>query len=68
MFDAAVHHRADSERYWKSKDYCNNFIFSRELGAECGAGEDPVCSRLLSNPTDTSMEIPVVTSGSISMG
>jgi len=30
MFDAAVHQRADSERYWKSKDYCNNFIFSRD--------------------------------------
>ena len=29
MFDVAVHQRADSERYWKSKDYCNNFIFSR---------------------------------------
>ena len=27
MFDAAIHQRADSEWYWKSKDYCNNFIF-----------------------------------------
>jgi Methyltransferase FkbM domain len=28
-FDVAVHQRADSERYWKSEDYCNNFIFKR---------------------------------------
>jgi FkbM family methyltransferase len=27
MFDAAIHQRADSDWYWKSKDYCNNFIF-----------------------------------------
>jgi FkbM family methyltransferase len=29
MFDVAVHQRADSEWYWKSEDYCNNFIFSK---------------------------------------
>ena len=27
MFNAAIHQRADGEWYWKSKDYCNNFIF-----------------------------------------
>ena len=28
-FDVAVHQRAEGERYWKSEDYCNNFIFQR---------------------------------------
>ena len=28
-FDAAVHQRADSDWFWKSKDYCNNFIFAK---------------------------------------
>lgn len=26
-FDAAVHQRQDGEWFWKSRDYCNNFIF-----------------------------------------
>lgn len=32
-FDAAVHQRRDGEWFWKSKDYCNNFIFrqTREM-------------------------------------
>jgi len=29
MFDAAVHQRQDSERFWKAKGYCNNFVFSK---------------------------------------
>lgn len=29
MFDAAVHQRQDGERFWKAKDYCNNFVFSK---------------------------------------
>ncbi|WP_407176461.1 FkbM family methyltransferase [Bradyrhizobium sp. STM 3562] len=28
-FDAAIHQRADSEWFWKEKDYYNNFIFSK---------------------------------------
>lgn len=28
-FAAAVHQRQDGEWFWKSKDYCNNFIFRR---------------------------------------
>jgi len=28
-FDAAVHQRQDGEWFWKSKDYCNNFIFRK---------------------------------------
>jgi hypothetical protein len=28
-FDAAVHQRQDGERFWKSKDYCNNFVFRK---------------------------------------
>jgi FkbM family methyltransferase len=28
-FDARVHQRAEGEWFWKSRDYCNNFIFSR---------------------------------------
>jgi FkbM family methyltransferase len=28
-FDAAVHQRADGEWYWKSENYCNNFIFTK---------------------------------------
>jgi hypothetical protein len=31
-FDAAVHQRQDGEWFWKSKDYCNNFIFRKPLG------------------------------------
>jgi FkbM family methyltransferase len=27
-FDASIHQRADSEWFWKSADYCPNFIFS----------------------------------------
>jgi FkbM family methyltransferase len=29
QFDAAIHQRQDGEWFWKSKDYCNNFIFRR---------------------------------------
>jgi FkbM family methyltransferase len=32
-FDAAVHQRQDGEWFWKSKDYCNNFIFAKPPGA-----------------------------------
>jgi FkbM family methyltransferase len=28
-FDAAVHQRQDGEWFWKSKDYCNNFVFRK---------------------------------------
>jgi FkbM family methyltransferase len=28
-FDAAVHQRADGEWFWKSRDYCNNFVFRK---------------------------------------
>jgi FkbM family methyltransferase len=28
-FDTAVHQRQDGERFWKSKDYCNNFVFRK---------------------------------------
>jgi FkbM family methyltransferase len=31
-FAAAVHQRQDGERFWKSKDYCNNFIFRKAHG------------------------------------
>ena len=31
-FDAAVHQRQDGEWFWKSKDYCNNFIFRKPPG------------------------------------
>ena len=31
-FDAAVHQRQDGEWFWKSKDYCNNFIFRKPRG------------------------------------
>jgi FkbM family methyltransferase len=31
-FDAAVHQRQDTEWFWKSKDYCNNFIFRKTRG------------------------------------
>ena len=29
QFDAAVHQRQDGEWFWKSKDYCNNFVFRK---------------------------------------
>jgi FkbM family methyltransferase len=29
-FDASIHQRADREWFWKSADYCHNFIFSKE--------------------------------------
>ena len=29
QFDAALHQRPDGEWFWKSKDYCNNFIFRK---------------------------------------
>lgn len=28
-FDAAVHQRQSGEYFWKSKDYCNNFVFRK---------------------------------------
>jgi hypothetical protein len=28
-FDAAVHQRQDGEWFWKSRDYCNNFVFRK---------------------------------------
>jgi len=28
-FDAALHQRQHGEWFWKSKDYCNNFIFRK---------------------------------------
>ena len=28
-FNAAVHQRQDGEWFWKSKDYCNNFVFRK---------------------------------------
>jgi len=27
-FDPELHQRTDGEWFWKSKDYCNNFVFS----------------------------------------
>jgi FkbM family methyltransferase len=32
-FDAAVHQRQSGEWFWKSKDYCNNFIFRKPPAA-----------------------------------
>jgi FkbM family methyltransferase len=29
-FDVSVHQRADREWFWKSADYCHNFIFSKD--------------------------------------
>ena len=29
QFDAAVHQRQNGAWFWKSKDYCNNFIFRK---------------------------------------
>ena len=29
QFDAAVHQRQHGEWFWKSKDYCNNFVFRK---------------------------------------
>jgi FkbM family methyltransferase len=29
MFDAAVHQKQDGDRFWKAKDYFNNFVFSK---------------------------------------
>ena len=28
-FDASIHQRTEGEWFWKSRDYCNNFIFSK---------------------------------------
>ena len=33
QFDAAIHQRQDGEWFWKSKAYCNNFVFTRRSGA-----------------------------------
>ena len=32
-FDVAIHQRRAGEWFWKSKDYCNNFIFRKPRGA-----------------------------------
>jgi FkbM family methyltransferase len=32
QFDVAVHQRQDGEWFWKSKDYCNNFVFHKPRG------------------------------------
>ena len=32
-FDASVHQCQDGEWFWKSRDYCNNFVFRRAPGA-----------------------------------
>lgn len=32
QFDAAVHQRQDGPWFWKSKDYCHNFVFRRAEG------------------------------------
>jgi Methyltransferase FkbM domain len=37
QFDAAVHQRQDGEWFWKSKDYCNNFIFRKPRGTSDAA-------------------------------
>lgn len=37
QFDAAVHQRHDSQWFWKSKDYCNNFIFRKPRGTSDSA-------------------------------
>lgn len=29
QFDAAIHQRQDHKWFWKSKDYCNNFVFRK---------------------------------------
>ena len=34
QFDAAIHQRHDGEWFWKSKDYCNNFIFRKPLSRQ----------------------------------
>jgi FkbM family methyltransferase len=39
-FDAAIHQRQDGERFWKSKGYCNNFVFQkprRDIGTGVAA-------------------------------
>ena len=28
-FDAAIHQKEDGDRFFKHKDYCNNFVFRR---------------------------------------
>jgi FkbM family methyltransferase len=30
IFDPAIHQRQDREWFWKAKDYCNNFVFSKQ--------------------------------------
>jgi FkbM family methyltransferase len=37
QFDAAVHQRRDGEWFWKSRDYCNNFVFSYGAAASPAA-------------------------------
>ena len=36
-FDAAIHQRQDGEWFWKSKDYCNNFVFAKTRRGESKA-------------------------------
>jgi FkbM family methyltransferase len=38
-FDAAVHQRQSGEWFWKSKDYCNNFIFRKPSAPRGTAAE-----------------------------
>jgi FkbM family methyltransferase len=33
QFDAAIHQRAHGQWFWKSKDYCNNFVFRKPPAA-----------------------------------
>ncbi len=33
QFDPAIHQRHDGEWFWKSRDYCNNFVFRRQEAA-----------------------------------
>ena len=40
-FDAAIHQRQDGEWFWKSKDYCNNFVFAKTRRADQGLPRHP---------------------------
>ena len=33
QFDAEVHQRQHGEWFWKSRDYCNNFVFAKRPAA-----------------------------------
>jgi len=44
-FDAAIHQRQNGEWFWKSKDYCNNFVFRNTAVALARKrNSDPVVS------------------------